>query len=93
MGILRIFPAEFEDKMWFGGFSGYPLKFENWNKNIGFRRMGTLPYLLSEKVNFKFFINSKTYISGGQKRKKLHFVIIFNIFGSTSESNNFKTCF
>ena len=55
--------------------------------------MGTLPCPLSEKVNFKFFINSKTYFSGGQKRKKLHFDIIFHIFGSTSESNNFKTCF
>ena len=24
MAILRMFPAEFEDKMWFGAFSGYP---------------------------------------------------------------------
>ena len=24
MAILRIFAAEFEDKMWFGAFSGYP---------------------------------------------------------------------
>ena len=32
MAILRIFPAEFADKMWFGAFSEYPLRSENLNK-------------------------------------------------------------
>ena len=54
--------------------------------------MGTLPGPLSEKLNFKFVINSKTDFSGGQKHKKLHFDTKFHIFGSTSESSNFKIC-
>ena len=79
--------------MWFGAFSGYPWKFENLNRNIGFGGMWTLPGPLSEKLNFKFVINSKTDFWGGQNRKKLHFDTKFHIFGSTWESNNFKTCF
>ena len=79
--------------MWFGAFSGYPEKFENLNENIGFGGMWTLSGLLSEKLSFKFVINSKTDFSGGEKRKKLQFDTKFHIFGSTSESNNFKTCF
>ena len=55
--------------------------------------MGTLPGLLSEKLNFKFVINSKTDCSGGQKLKKLYFDPKFYIFGLPWESNNFKTCF
>ena len=79
--------------MWFGAFSGYPWKFENLNKNIGFGRMWTLPGQLSEILNFKFVINSKTDFSGGQKREKLCFDTEFHIFRSPWESNNFKTCF
>ena len=79
--------------MWFRAFSGYPYKFENLNKNIGFGGMWTLPGPLSEKLNFKFVINSKMDFSGGQKRKKLHFYTEFHIFRSTWESNNFKTGF
>ena len=48
---------------------------------------------LSEKLNFKFFMNSKTDFQGGQKHKKLLFDTKFHIFGSTWESNKFKTCF
>ena len=48
--------------MWFRAFSGYPYKFENLNKNIGFGGMWTLPGPLSEKLNFKFVINSKTEV-------------------------------
>ena len=81
MAILRIFPAEFEDKVWFWTFSGYPYKFENSNKNIGFERMWTLPGPLSEKLNFKFLINSKIDFSGGQKHLRLHFNPEFQIFG------------
>ena len=55
--------------------------------------MWTLPGPLSEKLNFKFVINSKTDFSGSQKHKKLHFDTKFHICGSTLESNNFKTCF
>ena len=55
--------------------------------------MGTIPGPLSEKPNFKFVINSQTDFSGRQKRKKLHFDTKFHIFGSSSESHNFKTCF
>ena len=55
--------------------------------------MSTLPGALSEKLNFKFVINSKTKFSGGQKHKKLHFDTKFNIFQSTWEFNNSKTCF
>ena len=51
MAILKIFLAEFEDKMWFGG---YPQKFENLNKNLGFGGMWTLLGQLSEKLNFTF---------------------------------------
>ena len=80
MAILKIFLAEFEDKMWFGG---YPQKFENLNKNFGFGGMWTLLGQLSEKLNFKFAINPKI----------LHFDTKFHIFRSTWESNNFKTCF
>ena len=93
MAILRIFPAEFADKMWFGAFSGYPLRSENLNKNIGFGGMWTLPGPLSEKLNFTFVINSKTDFSGGWESKKLHFDANFHIFRSTWESNKFKTCF
>ena len=92
MAILRIFAAEFEDKMWFGAFSAYPLKFEHWNKNIGFGGIWTLPGPLTEKLNFKFVINSKTDFLVGQKPKKWHFHTKSYIFGSTWESNNFKTC-
>ena len=67
--------------MWFGAFSGYPWKFENLNKNIGFGGMWTLPGPLSEKLNFKFVINSKMDFSGGHKHKKLHFDTEFYIFG------------
>ena len=35
--------------------------------------MRTLPGPLSEKLNIKFVINSKTDFSEGQKHKKLHF--------------------
>ena len=93
MATLRILSPEFDDKMWFGAFSGHPKKFKSLNKNIGFRGMWTLPGLLSEKLNFKFVINLKHDFSGGQKRKKLHFDTKFHIFQSTWESNNFKTCF
>ena len=95
MAILRIFPAEFEEKMWFGVFSGYSWKFENLNKNIGFGfgGMWTLPGQLSEILNFKFVINSKTGFSGGQKHEKLYFDTEFHIFRSIWKSNNFKTCF
>ena len=55
--------------------------------------MWTLPGPLSEKLNFKFVINSKADFSGDQKHKKLHFDTKCHIFGSTWESNNFKTCF
>ena len=55
--------------------------------------MRTLPGSLLEKLNFKFVINSKTDFSGGQKHEKLHFDTKFHTFRSTSESNNFKTCF
>ena len=44
--------------------------------------MWTLPGPLSEKVNFKFVINSKTDISGGKKCRKLHSDAKFHIFGS-----------
>ena len=54
--------------------------------------MGTLPGPLSEKVNFKFVINSKTDFSGGQKCKKLYFDTEFQL-ESTWKSNNFMTCF
>ena len=47
----------------------------------------------SEKLNFKFVINLKTDSLRGQKHKKMHFDTKFHIFGSTWESNNFKTCF
>ena len=96
MAILRIFPVEFEDKIWSGAFpfwSGHPYKFQNLNKDIGFGRMWTLPGPLSEKLNFKFLVNLKMDFSGSQKREKLHFNTEFHIFGSTWESNNFKTCF
>ena len=43
--------------------------------------MSTLPGALSEKLNFKFVINSKTKFSGGQKHKKLHLTLNF-IFSS-----------
>ena len=62
-------------------------------KNIGFGGLWTLPGALSEKLNFKFVINSKTDFWGGQNRKKLHFDTKLHIFGSTWESDNFKTCF
>ena len=71
-----------------------PLKF--WklkNKNIGFGQMWALSGPLSEKLNFKFFMNSKTDFQGGQKHKKLLFDTKFHIFGSTWKSNKFKTCF
>ena len=55
--------------------------------------MSTLPGPFSEKLNFKFVINSETDFLGGQKRKKWHFDTKFQIFRSTWESNNFKTCF
>ena len=55
--------------------------------------MGTFPGPLSEKLNFKFVINSKTVFSGVQKCRKLHFDAKFHIFESTWESNNFKTYF
>ena len=55
--------------------------------------MWILPGPLSEKLSFKFVINSKTDFSGAQKCKKLHFDTKFHIFVSTWESNNFKTCF
>ena len=55
--------------------------------------MWTLAGPLSEKLNFKFVINSKADFSGDQKHKKLHFDTTFQVFGSTWESNNFKTCF
>ena len=42
--------------------------------------MWTLPGLLSEKLNFKFAINSKTDFSRGQKYKELHFDTKFQIF-------------
>ena len=79
--------------MWFGAFSVYPEKFENLNKNFDFGGMWTLPGPLSEKLNFKFAINSQMDFWGGQKHKKLHFDTKFHIFWSTWESNNFKTCF
>ena len=79
--------------MWFGAFSGCPWKFEKLNKNIAFAGMWTLPGPLSEKLNFKLVINSKTDFSGGQKCRKLHFDAKFHNLGSTWESNNFKTCF
>ena len=44
--------------------------------------MGTLPGPLSEKLNFKFVINSKTDFSGWQKYKKLNFDVKFHIFWS-----------
>ena len=62
-------------------------------KNIGFGGMRALLGPLLEKLNFKFIINSKTDFSGGQKHEKLHFDTKFHTFRSTSESNNFKTCF
>ena len=65
MTIFRIFPAEFEGKIQLGPYSWYPQKFENFNKNIGFGGMWTLPDPLSEKPNFKFVINSKMNFSGG----------------------------
>ena len=52
------------------------------NKNIGFGGLWTLPGALTEKLNFKFVINSKTDFWGGQNRKKLHFDTKFHIFGS-----------
>ena len=52
--------------------------------------MWTLPGPLSEKLNFKFVINSKTDSSGGQKRKKLHFDTKFHISVSTSEYKRFS---
>ena len=55
--------------------------------------MWTLPGPLSEKLNFKFVINSKTDFWGDQKPKKLLFDTKFHIFGSTWESNNFDACF
>ena len=79
--------------MWLGSFSGYPKKFKNLNKNIGFKGMWKLSGPLSGKLSFKFVINSKTDSSGVQKRKKMHFDSKFHIFGSTWESNNFKTSF
>ena len=51
--------------------------------------MWALPGPLSEKLNFKFVINSKTDLPGGQKRKKLHFDTKFHISGSTSEYDCF----
>ena len=74
MAILRIFPVEFEDKMWwFGAFSVSPQKFETFNEIIGFEGMWILPGSLSEKINFKFVINSKIIFSGDQKRKNIAF--------------------
>ena len=55
--------------------------------------MQTFPGSLSEKLSFKFVINSKTDFLGGQKHNKLHFDTKFHVFGSTWESNNFKTSF
>ena len=43
--------------------------------------MWTLRGPLSEKLNFKFLINSKTDSSGGQKHKKMHFDTKFHILG------------
>ena len=45
----------------------YPKKFENLNKNTDFGGMWTLPGPLSERLNFKFIINSTTDFSGRQK--------------------------
>ena len=42
--------------------------------------MWTLPGPLSEKLNFKVVIDSKTDFSGGQKSKKLHFDTKCQIF-------------
>ena len=53
--------------------------------------MWSLPGPLSEKLNFKFVINSKTDFLGGQKRNKLNLYTKSNIFGSTWESNNLKS--
>ena len=60
------------------------LKNSDLNKNIGFWGMRTLSGQFSEKLNFKFVINSKTNFSGGQKCKKMHFDFEFHILGSTS---------
>ena len=49
--------------------------------------MGTLPGLLSGKLNFKFVINSKTDFSGVQKRKKMHIDSKFDIFRLTYASD------
>ena len=55
--------------------------------------MWTPPGPLSEELNLKFVINSKTDFSGGQKCKELHFDTKFHIFWLNWEFNNFKTCF
>ena len=55
--------------------------------------MWTPPGPHSEKLNFRFAIDSKTDFTGGQKRKKLHFDTKFYIFGTVWEPNNFKTSF
>ena len=64
--------------MWFRAFSGYPYKFENLKKNIGFGGMWTLPGPLSEKLNFKFVINSKTEV---QNVKNCIFTLNFTFSG------------
>ena len=92
MIILRIFPAEFGIQWDLKHFK-IPLKVRNLNKDIGFGGMRTLLGPLLEKLSFKFVINSKMNFSEGQKCKKLHCATKFHIFGSTWESNNFKTCF
>ena len=43
--------------------------------------MWTLPGPLSEKLNFKFAINSKMDFSGGQKQKKCIFTLNFTFLG------------
>ena len=85
MAILRIFLAEFEDKIWFGA---YVIQGTHKSSKTQIKIL-----VLGEKLNFTFVTNSKTDFSGGQKHERLHFDTKFHIFRSNWESNNFKTWF
>ena len=87
MAILGIFSPRFEDKIWFGAFSGYPWNIKKLNKIIDFERMWTLPGTLWENLLFKFVFNPKVDLSGDQKHKTIDFDTNSHILRSTWEFN------
>ena len=91
MAILRTFLAEFETKSDLGIFR-VPIKVWKRKYKFGFGGMWALPGPISAKKISNLSLIQKQLFKC-EKRKKLHFNTKFHIFGSTWESNNFKTWF